>query len=209
MSKDRRTAVEEALGRRTRLPAAERRRAILEAACRVFTDRGYLSATTAEIAGAAGVSEPILYRHFGSKRDLYLACLDEAWAQLRRIGEAAIASGGSFAAMTAAYMKARERVRLVDLWLQALPVASSDQQIRRFLKKQLREVHDVYAEAIREGQRRGAVHADRDPDAEAWIFIAGGLLVTFDNRLGGLLGDDMAAVKRERQRWLLKEPPAV
>ena len=30
--------------------------------------------------------------------------------------------------------------------------------------------------------------ADRDPDAEAWIFVAGGLLRSFADRLGGVLG---------------------
>lgn len=198
--------IAEKLGRGPKLPAAERRRAILETACGLFTERGYLGATTAEIARTAGISEPILYRHFGSKRALYFACLEEAWAQLRALGESALESKDSWPAIADAYMKARERVRLVDLWLQALPEASSDPQLRRFLKKQLREVHDFFAEAIREGQRRGAIHEGRDPEAEAWIFLAGGLLVTIDNRLGGLLGEDLAAVKRERRRWLLTEP---
>ena len=40
------------------------------------------------------------------------------------------------------------------------------------------------------------VHADRDPDAEAWLFIAGGLLATIDHRLGGLLGGDLERVAR-------------
>jgi hypothetical protein len=42
-----------------------------------------------------------------------------------------------------------------------------------------------------DGQRRGVINADRDPVAEAWIFVAGGLLATIDGRLGGLLGDDL------------------
>ena len=66
----------------TRLPAAARRRAILDAALRVFAAGSYSGATTAEIARAVGVTEPILYRHFASKRELYLACIDEAWRAL-------------------------------------------------------------------------------------------------------------------------------
>ena len=65
----------------TRLPAAERRLAIIQTALRVFTEGSYRGTTTAEIARAAGVSEPILYRHFASKRDLYLAALDYVWAR--------------------------------------------------------------------------------------------------------------------------------
>ena len=52
--------------------------------------KSYRGATTAEIAREAGITEPILYRHFGSKRDLYLACLDEAWRQFREFSEEAI-----------------------------------------------------------------------------------------------------------------------
>ncbi len=64
---------------RVRLTADERRQAVLDTACRVFAVSSYRGATTAEIAREAGITEPILYRHFGSKRDLYLACLEEAW----------------------------------------------------------------------------------------------------------------------------------
>ena len=58
-----------------RMPAAERRLKLVETAIRVFSEGSYRGTTTAEIARAAGVSEPILYRHFASKRDLYLAAL--------------------------------------------------------------------------------------------------------------------------------------
>jgi hypothetical protein len=47
--------------------------------------------------------------------------------------------------------------------------------------------------------------ADRDPVAEAWIFVAGGLLSTMDVRLGGLLGDDLERVRASRRRWMLPE----
>ena len=76
---------------KARLTAEERRQAVLDTACRVFFASSYRGATTAEIAREAGISEPILYRHFGSKRDLYLACLDEAWRGFRAFAEEALA----------------------------------------------------------------------------------------------------------------------
>ena len=66
-----------------RLPAAERRAAIVAAALEVFGGGSYARSTTAEIARVAGVSEPIIYRHFPSKKELWFASLDEAWRQLR------------------------------------------------------------------------------------------------------------------------------
>ena len=66
-------------------------------------------------------------------------------------------------------------------------------------------MHDFFADVIRAGQQRGVLHADRDPVAEAWIFVAGGLLATIDGRLGGLLGEDLGAVRRARQAWMMAE----
>jgi AcrR family transcriptional regulator len=60
---------------RTRLPADRRRALILEAAARLFGERGYDGTTLDEVATASGVTKPILYRHFGSKRALYMALL--------------------------------------------------------------------------------------------------------------------------------------
>ena len=70
-----------------RLAKEARRQAVLESACRVFSRSSYRGATTADIAQEAGISEPILYRHFGCKRDLYFACLDEMWLRLRQAVE--------------------------------------------------------------------------------------------------------------------------
>jgi len=190
---------------RPRLTAEARRQAVLDTACRVFAKTSYRGATTAEIAREAGISEPILYRHFGSKRDLYLACLDEAWRGFRAVCEQAIADDPDqcLGAVADAYMAKRARIRLVDLWIQSLTEASEDRVIAAALRRQVREVHDFFADVIRDGQARGVIIGDRDPVAEAWIFVGGGLLATMDHRLGGLLGDDLERVRTSRRRWLL------
>ena len=59
-----------------RLPRDERRAQLLEAALEVFTAAGYHAAAMDEIADRAQVSKPVLYQHFPSKLDLYLAVLD-------------------------------------------------------------------------------------------------------------------------------------
>jgi AcrR family transcriptional regulator len=61
---------------RQRLPVAERRAVVIEAAGRLFGERGYEATRLDDVAAAAGVTKPIVYRHFDSKRDLYLALLD-------------------------------------------------------------------------------------------------------------------------------------
>lgn len=78
--------------RAARLPKAERRAQLLEAALEVFSADGYHSAGMDQIAERAGVTKPVLYQHFPSKLDLYLALLDSAISELLTATNAAIAS---------------------------------------------------------------------------------------------------------------------
>jgi AcrR family transcriptional regulator len=58
------------------LPREERRASLLDAAREVFAESGYHAAAMDDIAGRAGVTKPVLYQHFGSKQELYLAVFD-------------------------------------------------------------------------------------------------------------------------------------
>lgn len=196
---------------RSRLPAPERRAALLGCACRVFSHGSYRGTTTAEIAREAGVTEPVLYRHFESKRDLYLACLEETWTEIRALWEQAVEAepdpGLWVAAMGRAFLESKEhRPVLSNLWIQSLAEASDDPEIGRCLRDHMREVHAFVADVIRRAQKAGGVPAERDPDAEAWIFISLGLLSIADRRLGGLMEDEWPAIVASRRRWLTGKP---
>src|SRR5207253_11406653 len=71
-----------------RLPAAERRETLIAAACELFAECGYDHASLDEVAERAGVTKVIVYRHFASKKDLYLQSLaihrDELLSTLAR-----------------------------------------------------------------------------------------------------------------------------
>ncbi len=193
---------------RIRLTATERRASVVEIACRVFAKSSYRGSTTAQIARATGVTEPVLYRHFASKRELYIACLDAAWERLRQLWEHALEQesdpGLWVATLGQTYLEARaaDRVILVDLWIQALTEAADDPEIRRALRDQVRDVHGFVAEVIRRAQEGGAIVRDRDADAEAWIFISLGLLSTIDRRLNGLVGDEFDRIRDSRRAWM-------
>ena len=65
-----------------RLPREQRRAQVLDAARAVFVESGYYAAGMDDIADRAGVSKPVLYQHFPSKLDLYLALLDAGIEEL-------------------------------------------------------------------------------------------------------------------------------
>ena len=64
--------------RGVRLPRRARRAQLLQAALEVFSERGYHAAAMDDIAEVAAVSKPVLYQHFPSKLELYVALLDGA-----------------------------------------------------------------------------------------------------------------------------------
>lgn len=193
-----------------RLPAAARRDALVETALRVFSDGSYRGTTTAEIAREAGVSEPVLYRHFKSKRELYLACIDEAWRRLRTTWEQSITDEDPrewFPTMARAVVCGKDAKLLVtELWMQAVIEARDDVEVRRFVRRHMREVHAYVADLMRRAQEAGAIHPDRDPAAEAWIFIAGGLLGTIGRRLGLLGDEDFSRIRDARRAWMTADP---
>jgi len=65
-----------------RMPRAQRREQILDAATRAFARAGFTATSLDDVAGEAGITAVLLYRHFDSKADLYRAVLDGARTRL-------------------------------------------------------------------------------------------------------------------------------
>jgi AcrR family transcriptional regulator len=76
----------------TRLPAEQRRRQLLDVSCQVFAERGFHATSMDDVASKAGVTKPVLYQHFPSKRALFVELLDDVGRQL--LGELAVATRG-------------------------------------------------------------------------------------------------------------------
>ncbi len=95
---------------RRRLPAAERRALIEQAAARLFAQHGYEVTTVEQICAAAGVSKPMLYRHFESKQDLAMRLLE------RRRDELAAAPLGKFLETEGSVVQRLEA--MIDSWFE-------------------------------------------------------------------------------------------
>ena len=61
---------------KTRMRGEERHAAIVRSAIHLFAEKGFRGATTRELASSLGVTEPVLYQHFKTKRDLYGAIIE-------------------------------------------------------------------------------------------------------------------------------------
>ena len=166
-------------------PAASRGRAAGrggEAALQVFSTTSYFGATTAEIARAAGISEPILYRHFASKRDLWLACLDTAWADVRSIWRRR--STCSPRPPMARCRSPWGSPRLPNLWLQGLAGAGDDLRVRRALRRHMREVHAAWP--AQSARAVGRPDPGRPEHRCGSVDLRRGGLLSVSDRVGGV-----------------------
>ena len=78
----------------SRLPAARRKEQLLEVALHVFAERGFHLTSMNDVADAAGVTKPVLYQHFSSKRGLYLELLRTVGERLMTAIQRATARAG-------------------------------------------------------------------------------------------------------------------
>ena len=84
-----------------RMRGDERRALILAQSKKVFAQHGYADASTAELARASGVTEPMLYKHFGSKKQLFLTLIDQVSQQFMQRFQAAVEQKASEDALAA------------------------------------------------------------------------------------------------------------
>jgi AcrR family transcriptional regulator len=192
------------------MPAAERRDAIIETATRVFAERGFRRATTAEIAAEAGVSEPILYRHFMSKVELFLACLESAWTDMSERWVAAIEGESDGTQLLEGMLDAQRELRsrkpyLAVLLVQGLSDAAQDPAINAYMQKHVCRVHELMTRVLTAAQEAGAVPAERDPSAEAWTHMGVSFVSMMAGRLGVMSDADVDGVTEQRRRWLTGE----
>ena len=129
----------------TRQTAEVRREAVLEAAAAEFARKGLHGASTDAIAKGAGISQPYLFRLFGTKKGLYLATSRLKMEQVYQVFEQA--SRGktgeeAFEAMGDAYRSLIEDRERLQLMLQCF-AAADDDEIREELRRVWRDLVEL------------------------------------------------------------------
>ncbi len=162
-----------------RLPAAKRREQLLDAAAELFAKEGYARATTAQLAKAAGVTEPIIYRHFASKRDLFVALIErtadqtlQQWGELLR---SASDPADRLRRLTGENPMTSERGRLpYRVFLQAITEVN-DPIVRKAVNAHIRDLHSFMSREVRRAQDERKVTKIFSDDLLAWVLIDIGL----------------------------------
>ena len=159
----------------TRQTADERREDVLAAAATEFARAGLHGASTDAIAKAAGISQPYLFRLFGTKKELYLAASDRKMEELYQVFERASrgkTGDEALLAMGEAYRELiadRERLQLM---LQCMAAATEDPDIRAGMRRVWRDLVEL-VERVAPGERE-----------RTSAFFARGMLLNVLNAMG-------------------------
>lgn len=163
----------------TRLPAAKRREQLLDTAVGLFAEKGYAGATTSELAKAAGVTEPIIYRHFESKRDLFIAVIDRTSEQVTQTWERQLKSARDSAhrlrRLIAANPMISDRGRgFYRVIIQAM-MEIDDPEILGAIQRHITALHRFVSQEVAAAQSEGQVSRYYSPEITAWTLLHLGL----------------------------------
>lgn len=188
-------------GRAPKQAAPERRQQILESAGAVFARANYAKVGTADLARAAGVSEPALYRYFSGKRELYVETLKVMGARLIEIWRrVAAAHDDPLEALRRIglgyYDHLQDRAPVLRLFYEAISEID-DPQVRRVVRENFLAMAGFVEALLREGRERGTVRDDIDPRVAAWHFMAIGFSFDLVHMLE--LGDELD--RRRVEAW--------
>jgi AcrR family transcriptional regulator len=158
-----------------RLRKGERRRQLLAHAKHLFVSLGYHATTTEKIASAAGVSEPVLYRHFDTKKALFLEVLAEVRAATieRWTTETAHLTDplAKLHAISELYLgTTREHALEFGVMHRAL-LETDDDEVLAMLRGFYLDSERLLAAVIAEGQQSGVFRRPLDPRVGAWELI--------------------------------------
>jgi AcrR family transcriptional regulator len=130
-----------------RMSGDERREAVLQVAVAEFARTGLQGTSTEKIAAGAGISHPYLFRLFGTKKELFLACAERCFARLRELFTRAAESaeaGDRLEAMGHAYVDLLADREMLQLQLQTY-AACADPEVRDVASKGYAELWQLVA----------------------------------------------------------------
>lgn len=172
----------------SRLPAPKRREQLLDCAADLFAKNGYARATTAQLAKAAGVTEPIIYRHFDSKRDLFVALIERTGRETINQWEQHLADADDSAERLRRLIgdnpmvseRGRNAYRVI---LQAIS-ETEDPVIHDALRNHIKSLHAFLAEELEAAQKDHKVTGRFSAEIIAWMLIHLGLGYGVLNAMG-------------------------
>ena len=157
----------------TPAPRADKRARILDAAIKVFAEKGYHGSRVSDIAREAGIAYGLVYHYFKNKEEIFSTIFDERWSDFLEAVEAIASSPASTedklvsvaALILNAYRARPDWVKVLVLEIQRSSRFKEPGQLRA-----VGRLLEVLARILRDGQERGELRRDRDPTVACFVF---------------------------------------
>ena len=153
---------------------ADKHELILEAAIRVFAEKGFHAARISDVANEAGVADGTIYLYFKNKDDLLLCIFEEKMdLLLAGLRQALVGVTESLEQVRTFahyhFRQVQEHRELAEV-LQ-IELRLSNKFLKEYRPQKLWEYLSIFAEIVRVGQERGVVRSDIDPFMAMWAFF--------------------------------------
>ena len=193
--------------KRARMRGEERREFILKRAKEVFARYGYADASTGELARASEVTEPMLYKHFGSKKGLFLAVLSEFAAQFLETLQERISHRAEKDVLDALthfvddyHVTIKADPETQRILFQAV-TESGDPDIARCVSGHNRTVYGLIHQLVERAHEEGYLDPTISTDAAAWGYMSMILAIQYGLMLN--LSREVVQAQEEMSRvWL-------
>ncbi|MEE9391458.1 MAG: TetR/AcrR family transcriptional regulator [Planctomycetota bacterium] len=164
---------------KSRMKACDRRAQIVEVAQRCFAEHGYANSTTAKIATMAEVSEPMLYRHFDCKQDLFHEILEKTLREAREHFDEIIPKEANGAEKILCLAEDFPRyalqqsglVRVID----CAAVSAEDDRTRGLLRHYYEGYVLTITKLVEEGRADGSIQLQVESESLAWTLTMNGI----------------------------------
>jgi TetR/AcrR family transcriptional regulator, fatty acid metabolism regulator protein len=154
-------------------PAADKRRAILDAAITVFARQGFHSARVSDVAAEAGVAYGLVYHYFDSKDQMLNELFSERWQLLleasREVQESDASPRNKLAGVANFIIESyRHEPELMKVII--VEVTRAANSFGRTHLPEIRKAYDLVAGIVADAQRTGEFRDDVDPNFSAMVF---------------------------------------
>jgi|GEM_PF-5221021 len=173
---------------RKRLPAEKRKQSIIKAAERCLARKGFYNCTTADIAAAAGITEPVLYQHFRDKNDIVDSLRKHAIEDIseyvtKRVLKRKDPLEGLRECAEAIFDYTLRHRSTMRAYYYSIPELGKG-GLRRSPVERLHRLHEAVSYMLEEAQRMGIAVSETDASDFAWSYISLVEILYIANALG-------------------------
>ena len=194
--------------KRQRLSAQSRRALMLVRAKEVFAQHSYSGASTSLLASASGVTEPMLYKHFGSKKGLFMAVLEHFSEQFMHEWQERIKQHAQVSLKTALTELATDFYAVVKadpdvprVIFQGEAASADDPELGEATGRHIMAVHHIFRRMLEEAQATHIIDTGVNLDAASWGYMS----MAFAMQFSLIYGPHKKTNREPPSDWMLRE----